>query len=393
MSVFIRKDSKDGVYSYDFQYRGQRFSGSTGKTSKREAEKIESAKLEEAKTLFRSSEALYAKEMTIETACARYWQEKAQYEINATAKIGFLDWLCAHFGNSTPLHEIDDARVAAMVAKRRGETVPSRRKAGRKYKAPETRKRISAATVNRTATQPLRAVILRARNLWGVRTAPVKWSEHILSEPQERIREASPAEEADVLANIGRGYDVAVKFAFRSGCRRMEIVGLTWARVNFFAREYTVIGKGGKLRTIPMTDADYEMFREELGRHPDQVFTFEAARTRKENHDRTFVRGQRYPITEHGLKTAMRRAVAKSGVQNFHFHDTRHTAATRVLRTSNLRVVQTLLGHSDVKTTTKYAHALKEDVRAALEAASTTKSPTAGTRGVDKNRRSKGKLD
>jgi integrase len=123
------------------------------------------------------------------------------------------------------------------------------------------------------------------------------------------------------------------------------------------------------------------------------VFTFEAARTRKENHNRTFIRGERYPITDHGLKTAMRRAVAKSGVQNFHFHDTRHTAATRVLRSSNLRVVQTLLGHSDVKTTTKYAHALKEDVRAALEAASTTKSPTTAVRDGDKIKKSKGKLD
>jgi len=63
-------------------------------------------------------------------------------------------------------------------------------------------------------------------------------------------------------------------------------------------------------------------------------------------------------------------------VVNFRFHDTRHTTATRVLRKSNLRVVQKLLGHSDVKTTTKYAHALDEDVLAALEAASPTNTPT-----------------
>jgi hypothetical protein len=37
--------------------------------------------------------------------------------------------------------------------------------------------------------------------------------------------------------------------------------------------------------------------------------------------------------------------------------------------------VQELLGHSDVATTTKYAHAMKEDVRAALNAASPVKSP------------------
>lgn len=376
MSVFIRKDSKDGFYSYDFQHRGQRFSGSTGKASKREARQVEATKLAEAKAQFATSAELYAKEMSLETACARYWQEKAQYEVNAKTKLAFLDWLCAHFGNGTMLHEIDDSRVAAMVAKRRGELTASRRKPGRKYKTPEVRHRVSPATVNRTAIQPLREVILRAKSMWGVRTAAVKWSEHLLSEPQERIREATPDEESGVLEQLGRGYDTAVQFAFRSGCRRMEIVGLVWSRVNFFAREYTVTGKGGRERTIPMTEEDYQMFREELGRHPEQVFTFEATRTRKNNHGQDFIRGQRYPVTESGLKTAMRRAVPKSGVTNFRFHDTRHTAATRVLRKSNLRVVQVLLGHSDVKTTTKYAHALKEDVRAALEAASTTEIPT-----------------
>jgi len=56
-------------------------------------------------------------------------------------------------------------------------------------------------------------------------------------------------------------------------------------------------------------------------------------------------------------------------VENFRFHDTRHTAATRVLRASNLKVAQRLLGHADIATTTKYAHALDDDIRAALNAA------------------------
>lgn len=105
------------------------------------------------------------------------------------------------------------------------------------------------------------------------------------------------------------------------------------------------------------------------------MFTYQAKRTVRRGDD-VICRGQRYPLTESGLKTAMRRAVPNAGVTNFRFHDTRHTAATRVLRKSNLRVVQELLGHRDVATTTKYAHAVKEDVRAALEAATPTKSPT-----------------
>ncbi|TIN66413.1 MAG: site-specific integrase, partial [Mesorhizobium sp.] len=79
------------------------------------------------------------------------------------------------------------------------------------------------------------------------------------------------------------------------------------------------------------------------------------------------------------------------GVKNFHFHDTRHTAATRVLRKSNLKVVQQLLGHEDIKTTTKYAHAMMDDVLNALEAASPTKSPTEAGEGYDKRLKDLGK--
>ncbi|NKX16254.1 hypothetical protein HGG75_11015 [Ochrobactrum pseudogrignonense] len=42
------------------------------------------------------------------------------------------------------------------------------------------------------------------------------------------------------------------------------------------------------------------------------------------------------------------------------------------MRASNLRVAQKLLGHTDIKTTTKYAHAMMEDVRSAMDAMSAT---------------------
>jgi site-specific recombinase XerC len=54
---------------------------------------------------------------------------------------------------------------------------------------------------------------------------------------------------------------------------------------------------------------------------------------------------------------------------DYRFHDNRHTAATSILRaTGNLKAVQKLLRHSDVSTTAKYAHALIDDVRDAMEA-------------------------
>lgn len=268
------------------------------------------------------------------------------------------------------------AATGSALSKRRGEMVPSQRKPGRKYKAPEIRRRVSPATVNRTVTQPLREILLRAKGVWKAKVGEVDWSKHLLKEPQERVREATPAEESDVMAELERGYDEAVEFTFINGCRRMEILGLIWTRVDFFSRNFRVVGKGGRERSIPMTKRSFDILWAQRGNHDESVFTFAAKRTVRMADGRLLCRGQRYPLTEAGFKSAARRAIARAGVVDFHFHDTRHTAATRVLRRSNLRVVQDLLGHADVKTTTKYAHVMRDDILGALEAAAPTKNPT-----------------
>jgi site-specific recombinase XerD len=75
-------------------------------------------------------------------------------------------------------------------------------------------------------------------------------------------------------------------------------------------------------------------------------------------------------MTREGLKTEWRRAKLDAKLLDYRFHDNRHTAATGILRaTGNLKAVQKLLRHSDVSTTAKYAHALIDDVRDAMEAA------------------------
>jgi integrase len=205
----------------------------------------------------------------------------------------------------------------------------------------------------------------------------------MLKEPQERVREASGGEEGQIMAQLERGYDEAMQFAFDSGCRRMEVIGLKKTDVDFFSRQFTVTGKGGKQRVIPMSDKLYAQLWRLRDTPTEYVFTYVAKRTLKRG-KRSIARGQHYPLTDAGLRTAQRRAIAASGVPNFRPHDTRHTNATRTLRASNLRVVQNLLGHADVSTTAKYAHAMVEDVRAALNAASPVESPVATGAAGDK---------
>lgn len=121
-----------------------------------------------------------------------------------------------------------------------------------------------------------------------------------------------------------------------------------------------------------MSSAVFELLWSMKDHDPVWVFTYIAARTDKRKQR---YRGLRYPTTDAGLRTAMRRAVGNAGIAHLRFHDLRHTAATRILRKSNLRVVQQLLGHSEPSTTAKYAHALSEDIRAAMDATSPTNIP------------------
>lgn len=367
MSVFIRPDTKDGTYSYRFKLGGRPLSGNTGKTNKREAEKVETDKRAEAQALIDADKAMFEPELTFELACARWWNEVGQFRKDADRCTQNLKWLLEHFGTTTMLHDITPNRIQHAIAKRRGE--PNRR----------TRKsveRISNTTVNRTMIEPLRQVVVRARDQWGVRVAKIKFGDLLFDEPQERVREASLEEERAILDRLDRGYQEAVDFSFKTGSRKMEVVGLRWAKVDWFAREgrgqFVLIGKFGKERTLPMTPYIRELLRRQLGKHPEYVFTFEARLTR-----RSQARGQHYPLTMEGYSSAVERAIEEAGVENFRIHDMRHTAATRMARSVNLKVVQRTLGHSDIKTTLRYAHVQQEDIAAGLEAAeSCTKSYT-----------------
>jgi len=58
-----------------------------------------------------------------------------------------------------------------------------------------------------------------------------------------------------------------------------------------------------------------------------------------------------------------------AGVDDFRIHDLRHDFASKLLRkTGNLKLVQQALNHASLRTTTKYAHVLDDEVAAALEA-------------------------
>jgi integrase len=104
------------------------------------------------------------------------------------------------------------------------------------------------------------------------------------------------------------------------------------------------------------------------------VFTYQAQRTRDGR-----VKGERHPLTYSGVKIAWRRLRKRAAVTGFRFHDYRHDFGTKLLRaTGNLKLVQRALNHADLKTTSRYAHVLDDEVADAMErvAKSPNKSPS-----------------
>jgi integrase len=114
---------------------------------------------------------------------------------------------------------------------------------------------------------------------------------------------------------------------------------------------------------VPITSAIRVILWPLRGHHREHVFTYVAMRTHGGR-----VKGQRYPLTYSGAKIVWRRLRKRAGVTGFRFHDFRHDIGTKLLRqTGNLKLVQKALNHADIKTTTKYAHVLTDEVAAALE--------------------------
>jgi integrase len=358
MSVYRHKDSP--YYHFDFQHKGTRFHGSTGCTSKREAEGFERAERDRAKQQVKSSTS--AVSTKLDDVAGRYWNEIGQYHAGADTTWRDLERLIGYFGETKLLTEILDDDVAKLVAWRRGHRV-TRHGKGKKNAA--TAPLVAPATVNRSITEVLKKLFTRAK-AWGIRfDREPDWKQHWLKEPQERVRELHGTE-ADRLDDATRDdYRPILDFASASGLRLNECL-LRWSEVNWDARKIEKQGKGDKRVSVPITDTIREILWPLRGHHPEMVFTYVAKRTRKRQN---LIKGNRYRITYSGLKSAWKRIRADAAVADFRFHDYRHDFATKLLReTRNLKLVQKALNHADIKTTTKYAHVVDDEVAGGLDA-------------------------
>lgn len=254
-----------------------------------------------------------------------------------------------------------------------------------KWRTARLKNGVTDSTVNRDL-DALRGALTKAVE-WGLlKEHPMRTVKRARIDDPNRVRYLDPAEESRLRAALQarddknrqererfnqwrreRGYKTfpelgaftdhltpLVMTALNTGARRGELLKLEWRSIDFVTRIVTVTGrtaKSRKTRHIPLNDEVYTVLTTWRRQRPDDELVFPGAQ------------GQAMKQ----INTSWRHLMRDAKIENFHFHDTRHHFASMlVMKGEDLNTVRELLGHSDIKTTLRYAHLAPSKLAAAV---------------------------
>ena len=207
----------------------------------------------------------------------------------------------------------------------------------------------------------VRNVVVTLRKLLGDLGYPIRISVKVPRAGYDWIR--TGGEVVRFLDACGDGwFRVVASLAVYAGLRTGEVAALTWHAIDF-DREVMVIDKSwsgptksGKPRTVPLApELAVLLKRWRLtvgGASKDRVVL--RARTRKVDGDAVVTLE---PLNDSDLAKRTRAVCAKAKINGVTYHQLRHTFATMIAERMPLPAVRELLGHADITTTARYAHA------------------------------------
>ena len=147
-----------------------------------------------------------------------------------------------------------------------------------------------------------------------------------------------------------------LELLFSTGLRVSEAANLTRDMVNLKKDEFTVRGKGSKLRVVFLSENARDWLKKYLNKRSDaSMYLFVS-------HDRAKGRGGREgedkPLTPRSIERMVQKYAKMAGiVKKVTPHTMRHTYATDLLQNgADIRSVQAMLGHSSITTTQIYTH-------------------------------------
>lgn len=242
---------------------------------------------------------------------------------------GILDLFKAHFGK-TPLTDITRKDIETYVSRRLGE----RSRRGGTIRRDTVNKEL--ATLKNLFTKAVE---------WGEIETSVAHKVKPLKGDPGRLRYLTVEESRTLLDECRSSKSThlhpIVLTAMQTGARRGEVLAMKWEQVDFVNRAIKIIGtKNSTVRVVPMTDEVYEC----LSRKPHHI---------KSGLVFFNPQGEEFDNFKNSWVSARTRA----GLEDFRFHDLRHTFASWLaINGVDILTIKELLGHKDIKMTLRYAH-------------------------------------
>lgn len=179
---------------------------------------------------------------------------------------------------------------------------------------------------------------------------------------EEETRLLAAADQIAANADLARAPDVAIsrhlgrliRLAVHTGMRRGEMLGMQWGDIDFENKVIVIPArraKGKRDRVIPLNTVALSLLSElsRTGGAAGLVFGNSAGRVNQ------------------NLERNWRKALQLAELENFRFHDLRHTFASRLVMSGvDLAVVRELLGHQSFEMTLRYAHLGSAHLRRAV---------------------------
>ena len=315
--------------------KGRRLRRSTGETTRRAAElaahRIVAAAGEQAEPK--------PTEWRLRDVIGVYWQDKGRHLKSEDATFRYFERFVAIMGKDTPIMSINERNLVAFAAKLRG----------------TSKRGISAVTINRHFSM-LRAAMRYANRVYKATVPSIDWTTIRARENEPRVRYASAPDLAALLEAADQRIRPIIVAAVSLGLRKENILNLRWHQVDV----------RGRTVTVPRTKG-----------HKPQVLRIAAPLLAALS---TLPKERKADARVFNVVNFRRLWVAakvRADMHDFRFHDLRHTFATHALMNgASLAELQRALGHSDIKTTMRYAHVEADAVASVFDRAGNAVSQT-----------------
>ncbi len=179
-------------------------------------------------------------------------------------------------------------------------------------------------------------------------------------------------EEVERLMQAVEGKDVKrlrdkaiLELLFSSGLRVSELTGLDQVHVNLDKSEFSVRGKGSKLRIVFISKTAKEALGKYLAKRADVDPALFVSYPKKGLVNQASAKRESMRLTARSVQRLVKYYATKAGIlKNVHPHTLRHSFATDLLvNGADIRSVQAMLGHASITTTQIYTHITNERLK------------------------------